>query len=156
MPNLTLGSTFDSSSIAIFIMGIVYCYFYFSDTILKFVIQNGNSRQLDAIDSIDKTFDLGKSILSIIQSQSVCLYVSLKLKISPTAEPIGFYSSGNIPNVPVMVLSQCRGEVAYIIWFFSIHQLWIVLFLDFVLYFIWHKTLLFSLTFDLFDVVIIV
>ena len=35
---------------------------------------------------------------------SVCLSVCLKLKISVTAEPIGFYSSGNIPTGPVVVL----------------------------------------------------
>ena len=30
--------------------------------------------------------------------------VRLSLKISVTTEPIGFYSSGNIPNGPVVVL----------------------------------------------------
>ena len=31
--------------------------------------------------------------------------VCLKLKISVTTQPIGLYSSGNIPTGPVMVLS---------------------------------------------------
>ena len=35
---------------------------------------------------------------------SVCLSVRLSLKISVTTEPIEFYSSGNIPTGPVVVL----------------------------------------------------
>ena len=35
---------------------------------------------------------------------SVCLSVCLTLKILVTTEPIGFYSSGNIPTGPVVVL----------------------------------------------------
>ena len=35
--------------------------------------------------------------------------VCLKLKISVTTKPIGLYSSGNIPNGPVMVLSYFLG-----------------------------------------------
>ena len=48
--------------------------------------------------------------LSIIQIRmmsvrlSVCPFVRLKLKISETAEPIGFYSSGNILTGPMVVL----------------------------------------------------
>ena len=37
---------------------------------------------------------------------SAYLSVFIKLKISVTAEPIGFYSSGNIPTGPVVVLGK--------------------------------------------------
>ncbi len=45
-------------------------------------------------------------LLSIIQSSKFFFY--LKLKIS-TAEPIGFYSSGNVPTGPVVVLGSFLG-----------------------------------------------
>ena len=41
---------------------------------------------------------------------SVCLSVRPFLKISVTTEPIGFYSSGNIPTGPVVVLGYFLGE----------------------------------------------
>ena len=40
---------------------------------------------------------------------SVRLSVRLSLKISVTTEPIGFYSSGNIPTGPVVVLGYFLG-----------------------------------------------
>ena len=39
----------------------------------------------------------------------VCLSVCLSPKISVTTEPIGFYSSGNIPTGPVVVLGYFLG-----------------------------------------------
>ena len=52
-----------------------------------------------------KVFPLLRRFLSIIQSSlmSVCPSFCLSLKISVTTEPIGFYSSGNIPTGPVVV-----------------------------------------------------
>ena len=41
---------------------------------------------------------------------SVCLTVRLSLKILVTTESIGFYSSGNIPTGPVVVLSYFLRE----------------------------------------------
>ena len=38
-------------------------------------------------------------------NNDVCASVRLKLNISVTTEPIGLYSSWNIPTGPVMVLS---------------------------------------------------
>ena len=40
---------------------------------------------------------------------SVRLSVRLNLKISVTTEPIGFYSSGNVPAGPVVVLGYFLG-----------------------------------------------
>ena len=40
---------------------------------------------------------------------SVCLYVRPSLKISVTTEPIGFYSSENIPTGTVVVLGYFLG-----------------------------------------------
>ncbi len=47
--------------------------------------------------------------LRLSVSLSVRLFVRLSLKISVTTEPIGFYSSGNIPKGPVVVLGYLLG-----------------------------------------------
>ena len=44
---------------------------------------------------------------------SVRLSIRPSLKISVTTEPIGFYSSGNIPTGPVVVLGYFLGGVGH-------------------------------------------